>query len=258
VVAEARGTGARGIKLYAALAADLLPPLVAEAHRQGLKVWAHATLLPARPHDLVSAGVDVLSHAPLIARQADTIASGYRERYRVDYAGVPADHPAMRQLIGEMLAKGTMVEPTLFVFFNRVASDAADGRQPPRIAIDSVSPQSRWAATITRELHRRGVPIIAGTDGMIGIEGDSAVGGDALPNLHEELRLLVHFGGLSPPAAIVAATGAAARAIGIDSLVGTLAPGKMADLVVLRSDPLADIANTRTIEFVVRRGKVYR
>ena len=242
VIAEARGTGARGIKLYADLGADLLPPLVAEAHRQGLVVWAHAALLPARPHDLVNAGVDVLSHAPLIARDADTVSTLYGERYRVNYTNVPVNHPMVNRLIEEMLIHKTIVEPTLFVFFDR----------------DSTSPPARWSAAITRELYRRGVPIAAGTDGIIGEEGDTLPSGPVLPHLHDELELLVNQGGLSPQAAILAATSTAARAIGVDSLVGTVTPGKMADLVVLRSDPLADIRNTRTIEFVVRAGKVYR
>ena len=65
-IAEAKGTGATAIKVYAAVAAPVLRPLVAEAHRQGMKVWAHATLFPARPSEVVAAGVDVVSHASLL------------------------------------------------------------------------------------------------------------------------------------------------------------------------------------------------
>lgn len=244
VIAEARGTGASGIKLYAAITPDLLVPLVTEAHAQGLPVWAHAALVPAQPADVVEAGVDVISHATLIALATDTmVGRSYTDRYRVNYANVAVTNPAIERLIQRILAKKTIVEPTLFVFFN---------------SIDSLSPATRWAAAITRELNRRGVPIAAGTDGIIGVEGDTLPSGVTLPNLHMELRLLVDYGGLSPSAAIVAATSTAARAIGIDSLVGTVTIGKMADLVVLTADPLADIKNTRTIEFVVRRGKVYQ
>jgi imidazolonepropionase-like amidohydrolase len=241
-IAEARGTGARGIKLYADFAPDILRPLVAEAHRQGLPVWAHAALIPAYPHDLVSAGVDVLSHAPLLAREADSTPMSYRDRYRVNYAGVPVTHPAINRLIESMLAKHTIVEPTLFVFFDA----------------DSVDARARWAAAITAELYRRGVPLAAGTDGIIGVEGDTLPSGPILPHLHDELELLVKQAGLSPAAALIAATGTAARAIGVDSMVGTIAPGKLADLVVLSADPLADIRNTRSIEWVMRGGKVYR
>jgi len=65
-VAEARGTGATGIKLYAELPGELLPAITAEAHRQGMKVWSHATLVPARPSQAVAGGVDALSHAGLL------------------------------------------------------------------------------------------------------------------------------------------------------------------------------------------------
>ena len=54
-VAEAKGAGAAGLKLYGDLPASLVVPLVAEARRQGLGTWAHATVFPARPGDLVSA-----------------------------------------------------------------------------------------------------------------------------------------------------------------------------------------------------------
>jgi imidazolonepropionase-like amidohydrolase len=72
--------------------------------------------------------------------------------------------------------------------------------------------------------------------------------------LHQELELLVRAG-LSPAQAILTATRDAARLAGADS-VGTLAPGKGADLVVLTKDPLQDIRNTRAIERVMVRGRL--
>jgi imidazolonepropionase-like amidohydrolase len=243
VIAEARGTGASGIKLYAALRPELLAPLVAEAHAQGLPVWAHAALIPALPADVVLAGVDVVSHATLIALATDTFPGrSYTDRYRVNYATVSVTDSAIERLIRNMIAKRTTFEPTLYVYFNR----------------DSASPATKWAAAITQHMHEKGIPITAGTDGIIGVEGDTLPSGATLPNLHTELRLLVDHGGLSPAEAIVAATSTAARTIGVDSLVGTVTPGKMADLVVLTANPLADIGNTRAIEFVVRMGKVYK
>lgn len=243
-IAEARGTGASGIKLYAAISPELLGPLVTEAHAQRLPVWSHASLLPAHPADVVEAGVDVISHAALIAMATDTLATrSYTDRYRVNYPTVAVTDPAIERLIGSMLSKRTIFEPTLYVYFNR----------------DSTSPATLWAAAITRRMREKGIAIAAGTDGIIGVEGDTLPsGGVTLPNLHHELRLLVTQGGLSAGEAIVTATSTAARAIGIDSLVGTVAAGKTADLVVLTADPVADIGNTRAIEFVVRRGKVYQ
>lgn len=73
-------------------------------------------------------------------------------------------------------------------------------------------------------------------------------------SLHRELELLV-AAGLPPDDAIRAATSNAAAVIGADSL-GTVAPGKVADLVILDADPRSDIANTRKIHAVVLGGVI--
>jgi imidazolonepropionase-like amidohydrolase len=72
---------------------------------------------------------------------------------------------------------------------------------------------------------------------------------------HQELELLVHAG-LSPREAVRAATRNAAVLLGVDS-IGLIAPGKVADLVILTRDPLADIRNTRAIESVMLRGVMF-
>lgn len=92
--------------------------------------------------------------------------------------------------------------------------------------------------------------VAAGTDAM-GAERDGE-----LPNLHPELELLVTEAGFSALEAITAATRTAACALGDEETRGTIAVGKLADLVVLRADPSADIRNTRAVEFVVKRGRM--
>ncbi len=71
-VAEARGTGATALKLYADLPAALVKSITEEAHRQHLLVWAHAAIFPALPSDVVNAGVDVISHACLLGYQVNS------------------------------------------------------------------------------------------------------------------------------------------------------------------------------------------
>ena len=73
--------------------------------------------------------------------------------------------------------------------------------------------------------------------------------------LHEELARLV-AAGLSPREALLAATRDAARLLEADS-IGTIEAGRHADFLVLTADPLADIANTRAIEFLVFEGEQY-
>jgi hypothetical protein len=97
---------------------------------------------------------------------------------------------------------------------------------------------------IVGDMHRAGVSILAGTD--TGIKGFS---------LHDELALLVESG-MSPMAALQAATSNAARFMGQLDRRGTIETGKIADLVLLDKNPLADIHNTRSIQAIVLNGKL--
>lgn len=62
--------------------------------------------------------------------------------------------------------------------------------------------------------------------------------------------------GMTPMQALIAATRNGATAAGRESEIGTIAPGKEADLVVLNADPLADIHNIRQVAFVVLHGRI--
>jgi imidazolonepropionase-like amidohydrolase len=108
------------------------------------------------------------------------------------------------------------------------------------------------AAAVTRRAHQLGVPISTGTDSI------AAADTSALPNVHEEIALLVRDGGFTPAEALVAATENGARTLGIADRVGSLQPGKRADLVVLSADPLADITSTRSVQLVMKRGVIFR
>ncbi len=231
VLAEARGTGAIAVKVYAAVSASVLRPLVAEAHRQGLRVWAHATLFPARPSEVVAAGVDVISHASLMAWEGVPSLPDFHSRAKPDPLVAP-DSPPITALLDLMAKRGTLLDATLFVYSDREDAEA-------------------WGAAVVHEAWQKGIAITAGTDSL----GDDKPG--VLPTIHEELRLLVERAGMSPLAALNAATQHGARALGIEETRGTIAPGKAADLVVLSADPTADIRHTRDIVYVFRDGRRY-
>jgi imidazolonepropionase-like amidohydrolase len=235
VVAEAKGAGATAIKIYADVAPALLARVSVEARRQGLGVWAHLALAPARPGDVVAGGVQVVSHALLVPWEVRQLPD-WKQRAQVDLTISP-DHAAIRALFAAMKAKGAIWDPTLFVY--RADSSAADTSISRR--------RAARALDFVRAAHGAGVRIAAGTDGMGGDRG--------LPNIHEELALLVRAG-LTPMEALIAATRTGADALGLSASHGTIAVGKAADLLVLRADPTADIRNTRQIEFVLKRGKV--
>jgi imidazolonepropionase-like amidohydrolase len=100
------------------------------------------------------------------------------------------------------------------------------------------------ARLTTARLARAGVTVGAGTDIW------------QIPNgIHLELEQMV-AAGLTPLEALHAATGAAARIIGAEGELGTIQPGKWADLVLLDADPSADIRNTRRIRAVMQAGQL--
>jgi cytosine/adenosine deaminase-related metal-dependent hydrolase len=105
-----------------------------------------------------------------------------------------------------------------------------------------------------RHVHRLGGfdNWLAGTDAVLG-EGYDA---SQVWRLHKELALFVEAG-LTPAEALRTATLNVARYWGSADSLGTVAPGKVADLVLLTSDPLKDIAHTRTIHGVVAGGRYY-
>lgn len=100
-----------------------------------------------------------------------------------------------------------------------------------------------------RRLKAAGVKVLAGTDLAVVNQFPGLA-------LHDELAFLVDSLGLSPLQAIQSATVEPARYFGIADSIGTVEPGKRADLLLLTADPLADIRNTRRIETVILRGRV--
>jgi imidazolonepropionase-like amidohydrolase len=96
------------------------------------------------------------------------------------------------------------------------------------------------------EIHHRGGKVIAGTDSPIVPYGLS---------LLLEIEQLSEAG-LGPMAALESATRVAAEALGAGEDLGTIEPGKIADLVLLGADPAEDIKNLRKTEMVVVNGRV--
>ena len=97
-------------------------------------------------------------------------------------------------------------------------------------------------------LHQHGVKMLAGSDSLDVMNFPG-------PTLHRELQLLVEIG-MTPAEALRAATLDAAAFMRKDGETGTVEEGKVADLVVLRENPLKEIGNTRTVEMVIVRGEV--
>ena len=140
----------------------------------------------------------------------------------------------------------TYVTPTLYMF-------SMSGRQ----SMLNWNAQAPQYGQYVQLLHRVGVPMLAGTD-VVYNAGSAVYAPTSEPgrSLHEELRLLVRAG-LTPAAALQTATLNPARFFNAADSLGTVAVGKVADLVLLDADPLANITNTLTIRAVVANGRYF-
>ncbi|CAN5895793.1 amidohydrolase family protein [soil metagenome] len=262
LVAEARAAGAMGLKLYAHLDTGTVRRLTDAAHRAGMPVWGHAWVQPASVMEQVMANQNGVVHAAGLAGELfsvedrDTLLrDGDLQAATAAVATVGAAHdPRVLAALDSMARKGTMLEPTLDAVRHSVSAYDAKLRHIPSLQEDYVRSAARFGMEVTREAVRRGVRISAGSDHVsYGPVSDRAT-------LFGELRLLVDSIGLSPTAALLAATRDAARAIGgrPGRQVGTIQKGRYADLVLLAKDPLQDIANLEYVELVMIGGKLWR
>jgi imidazolonepropionase-like amidohydrolase len=243
-VLEAKGTGASAIKIYTDLPPAELLRVTKAAHAVGLHVWSHATVFPSRPADALAAGIDVLSHASMLQWQ---LTKDVPPRFGPHRSVQPlpaseAASPRLAALFAEMKRRGTILDATLFVGQEQAITTTDSAR---RVYWQNTQ---AFALAATRAAHAAGVKVSAGTDDMI--PEDSGP-----PNLPEEMRLLVSTG-FTPMQALQAATRVSAEAAGVLGQVGTIEPGKRANLVVLGADPTAKIENTSNIRYVIKAGRV--
>ncbi|MFC5825046.1 amidohydrolase family protein [Nonomuraea insulae] len=237
-VARAKGTGAVAIKVYADLEPEMVARIAAEAHRQDLLVWSHATVFPAMPGEVVAAGVDVVSHAHMLAYHFAGIRPstyrGQREHLPKVYErflDAPVD--AVDALFDDMRRRGTILDATASVV--------------PRISGAAEMAQGVLRRLIDRARHA-GVPICTGTDYETPPD-------DAYPSLHDELHYLVHAMGMPPHEVIRAATLAGAASLGRAATMGSVEAGKLANLLIVAADPYEDIDHLRRIITTVKRGR---
>ncbi len=219
---EQIGHGADLIKLYAdwrhpTLTVEEMRVVVEEAHRQGLKVAAHATTASGIKN-AVNAGVDSIEHG----------------------------HGADQAAIEMIKAKGIFLVPTVGVI-----DDLIETRKNDPITPEQRQQRDAFLQGIENEIHlakKLGVKMASGFDASnVRLQGRNA----------EELTSLVRRG-LTPLEAIRCATVNAAELMGWENEVGSLQPGRYADLIAVDGDPLADINVVRHVTFVMKGGVVVK
>ncbi|MGY4537678.1 imidazolonepropionase-like amidohydrolase [Mucilaginibacter sp. UYNi724] len=233
-VAQAKGSGASGIKLYANLSAVLANKIVDEAKKQNIPVWSHAWLQGARPSDLVKAGCISISHAPLlIYEKVDKIPANWKKGH-YDAAFWDKTVPALDDLFGQMKQHHAIFDATLLTYKKWAMSDT------------SMKWDYEIAKRITARAYRAGVTICAGTDD------------DQEQFVQDEMRLLVTDAGFTPFGAIVAATKNSASSLHLEAVKGSISPGMDADLLILTRNPLDNIDNIESVNMVIKKGGIYQ
>jgi len=232
------------IKIYLALAPEVLAAICDEAHKQGMMCTGHVPT-STDLHTAIDLGMDQLAHFPV--RGDLTTEEGKQQLAHFVAKKTIFDPTASWGEIGGKSAQEPMenIQPVLehlppAMLQNRIASL---GQSPS----DTATSHARLARTLAniKAAHDAGVPIIAGTD-----EGIPAY------SVYRELELYVKAG-FTPMDALRSATAVAAQAMRVDKDVGTLEVGKRADMLVLDANPLENISNVRTVRFVMKDGKMF-
>ncbi len=209
---------------YERLSPALYGAVIDEAHQHGLMVTAHVFRLEDAK-GLLRAGIDVFAHGIRDLDVDDELVALWNERPNVVLVpnlpgpGVPLDLDWLSSTI-----------------------PAADLQRMQEASVERPAAQEAFAIQARNlvRLSEAGVKIAFGTDGS------------AAWTVHQEMEDMVRSG-MSEADVIVAATGSSAELMGWDEL-GTLAPAKSADFIVLEGNPLEDITHTRRIRSVYLRG----
>ena len=276
-VRDLKAAGVDFIKVYSSLPKDLYLAVAAAARSERIPFVGHVPY-PVTAAEASDAGQRSLEHLT----EVDVGTSGEEEAIKGEeldamnqkhgYIPDPVrlkstfDSAKATALFERFRKNNTWQVPTLVVFYEerRLAEPGLVGNDsllvyipkllrdywrslPTDIAVKMVALYAIHSDLVGR-LYRAGVPILAGSDS---------------PNpfvypgfsLHDELGLLVRSG-LSPAEALRTATINPATFLGVTDSLGTVARGKVADLVLLDANPLEDIANTRRIRAVIQGGRL--
>ena len=260
------------IKIYSSIPPPIVPVIAAAAHARGLRVSGHVPAFMSA-EQFVAAGADEIQHENFIV--LDFLWPAVQETRNMNRFTAVAAHardfppgaPQVRDFIAYLARHHTVLDPTVNIFEAQFCGDPAaltpglEGvapRMPPQVRRGLLSgalaaPAGEAAAyrealpamlTLLKALHDAGVTIIPGTDSMAGYE------------LHHELALYARAG--IPPAEVLRmATLTSALVVGANGERGVIAPGKLADLVLIDGDPSVHIADIDRIDLVMKGGRIY-
>ncbi|MGH2613733.1 MAG: amidohydrolase family protein [Thermomicrobiales bacterium] len=223
----ASGGGTRGTDASrASYSVEEMAAAVSEAHQVGKKTTAHC-LAAESVSRAVDAGLDQIEHFNFIHPDGSRV---FDER-----------------VAAQILERGIFLSPTIQTGYRQIERLQAKGdvlTPRERAQLDGNLYKQETKLDFVRRFYELGAPIVAGTDAIQEF-GDYAIG----------LELL-RRAGMPEMNVIGAATGGAARAMGVEGEVGTVRPGLLADLVYIDGDPLADIRAMGRVLGVIQGGRV--
>jgi imidazolonepropionase-like amidohydrolase len=265
--------GATSFKAFMSIRRDELMTVIEHAHARGLKVTGHLCAVGFR--EAAALGIDNLEHGIIVDTEffpgkkpddcpVQAAAEDFAERVEIDSAPV-------REMIRDLVARHVAVTSTLAVFEASVANRpplSKLGRVERAMTVDAWAGYLRTRGSIAeanapgdavalrkemqfeRDFVRAGGLLLAGCD-------PTGVGG-VLPGYGDQrgLELLVEAGFPSVEAIRIATLNGAIF-LGEERSIGSIAPGKAADLVVLAGDPTQNIDDVETVEMVFKDGVGY-
>jgi imidazolonepropionase-like amidohydrolase len=241
--------GYKQIKLYNLTQQDLVPAIAREVHRRGMRLSGHVPRGLSTPA-AVRLGFDEINHIAFLLstfypdslylpemRAYSAVSSAVAPNFNVD----SPEFGAMLELFKQ---RGTVIDPTVNLW---LSARAQGGTPPPNVGIPAAASDSlaqRADATflrIIKRLYDAGITIVPGTDGS---------------SYYSELENYERAG--IPAAQVLRiATIVPAQVMKDDKEYGSIAVGKMADLIIVDGKPAERVADLRKVERVIRAGRVY-
>ncbi len=264
--------GYDGIKVYSSMKPELVPTIVKLAHEKGLRVSGHVPAFMTA-QQFVEAGVDEIQHINMLFLNfffddvKDTRTPARFVAVAERGATLDLNSPRVQSFVRLLKDRNIVIDPTLTAFEGMfvdrpgkmsVSFAAIADRLPPQVrrgflagglpvpeGKDALYRESQLATLkMTKLLYDAGITIVAGTDDLPGF------------TLHRELELYVKAG-ISPPDVLRIATLGAARVARKDQELGSITPGKLADLVLVDGDPAKRISDVRHTALVIKDGVLY-
>jgi hypothetical protein len=257
------------LKIYNSFPREMVRDIVAYAHARGLRVSGHIPVF-MRAQEAVEQGYDEIQHINqvllnfLVSPTTDTrtLERFYLPAEKV--AGLDFESKEVRDFLALLKQRNVSIDPTVSTFdfikqrdgelaapyaaiATHLPTNVQRGLRTGGMKIPDDATAARYKASYDKmiefigRMHRAGIDLVAGTDAMAGF------------TLHSELELYVKAG-LTPAQALQVATRNGAKYSGVAHERGHIAPGKVADLVLVEGDPTQNISDIRKVALVITQG----